>query len=188
MKSPQADQVRQSKFFSPIYFERFALRMLEEDDVPYLVRHLNNWEIVKNLAEIPHPYKAEHGMDFIGISAQNIADRKRWDLAIASLVNLELIGGIAYNPADNHSIGYWFEPSLWGKGFATDVVAGWVDFVIKYFSPPYVAADVNIDNIASKKVLEKNGFVVIGQSIKERPKSKKLVKVYNLQLTRKGDL
>ncbi|MFS0556052.1 GNAT family N-acetyltransferase [Brevibacillus sp. 179-C9.3 HS] len=56
------------------------------------------------------------------------------------------------------TIGYWIDKSYWGKGIATHALSV---FLEQYKARPLYAR-VAHDNIASIRVLEKNGFVSFG--------------------------
>jgi [ribosomal protein S5]-alanine N-acetyltransferase len=61
-------------------------------------------------------------------------------------------------------IGYGINPSGWGRGFATEAVGA---LTLHLFALPGVAcvtAQTAADNLASQRVLEKNGFGRVGSS------------------------
>lgn len=57
------------------------------------------------------------------------------------------------------TIGYWLGKEYWGKGIATRAVAAFLDQLAA--RPVY--ARVAKDNVASRRVLEKCGFAVVGE-------------------------
>ncbi len=75
-------------------------------------------------------------------------------------VNDEIAGSIARFFIENDAeITYWIDRKFWGRGIATTALR---DFLkIEKTRPLY--ARVAFDNYGSQKVLEKNGFVKIGQ-------------------------
>lgn len=58
-------------------------------------------------------------------------------------------------------IGYLFAETAWGKGFATELVAGLVGWARPHRSISTLTGGVAADNPASARVLVKNGFIAI---------------------------
>lgn len=67
---------------------------------------------------------------------------------------------ILFNSADGRDIrlGYLLAETVWGKGIASELIRGFVEWCKKN-TVSSVTAGVESDNAASKRVLEKNGFV-----------------------------
>ncbi|MFL5681063.1 MAG: GNAT family N-acetyltransferase [Chloroflexota bacterium] len=60
-------------------------------------------------------------------------------------------------------VGYWLARELWGRGIATRALAAFLPLIAE--RPLF--ADVAPGNIGSRRVLEKNGFVVISTTQEE---------------------
>lgn len=56
------------------------------------------------------------------------------------------------------SIGYFVAEECWGKGYATEMVARLIRFGLHELKLRRLYANCDADNIASRKVLEKNGM------------------------------
>ena len=56
------------------------------------------------------------------------------------------------------TIGYGMVESAWGNGYATAAVAGLIEVCRAHGGVSAVNADTELDNIASQRVLENNGF------------------------------
>ena len=70
-----------------------------------------------------------------------------------------VLGGISsFEEGDTRYVGYWIGKEHWGRGIASAAVGLLLDEVRE--RP--IHARVARDNVASIKVLERNGFVVIG--------------------------
>ena len=61
-------------------------------------------------------------------------------------------------------IGYLLAESAWGKGFATELIAGFVEWCRLQGGIYSITGGVALDNPASIRVLEKNGFRPAGES------------------------
>jgi [ribosomal protein S5]-alanine N-acetyltransferase len=59
-------------------------------------------------------------------------------------------------------IGYGLNPSARGQGYATEIVGALTDWLLARPDVSLVRADTAVENAASQRVLEKNGFASIG--------------------------
>ncbi|KAF2424265.1 acyl-CoA N-acyltransferase [Tothia fuscella] len=79
-----------------------------------------------------------------------------------------VIGSIG--SARGEEIGYMFHPDYWGRGYATEALIG---FIKTYFEKlphaEFLLAKTDVSNKASRRVLEKVGFVHIEDEIFENP-------------------
>jgi RimJ/RimL family protein N-acetyltransferase len=62
----------------------------------------------------------------------------------------------AFEQEGNDSIGYWIDRSHWGKGYATRAIA----LLLEEVATRPLFARVAAHNAASRRALERNGFVV----------------------------
>ena len=51
---------------------RLIIKPPEPVDVEALVALVNNWEVVKWLADVPYPYNISHGINYVEKSKKNI--------------------------------------------------------------------------------------------------------------------
>jgi ribosomal-protein-alanine N-acetyltransferase len=78
-----------------------------------------------------------------------------------------LIGHVGLSPARGSvEIGYAIEQRLQGKGLATEAVTVMSRWALTELSLPEVLGIVEVDNVESCRVLEKSGFVQIGDEVK----------------------
>ncbi len=65
----------------------------------------------------------------------------------------------------NHigEIGYWIGVEYWGKGYVSEAVKLILEYAFKYLNLVKVYAHVVSGNKASARVLEKNGFKLVGK-------------------------
>lgn len=77
-----------------------------------------------------------------------------------------LCGSIGFRgPPDKRGkveIGYSVLPEFQGQGLATEMVAGIIQWVEHQSEARQIEAETNVDNKASARVLEKNGFICVG--------------------------
>lgn len=131
---------------------RLLLRPLEEGDLPALVAALNDLEVARWLARVPHPYGFADGRAFLAHLATGA--ESAWvidDGALAGLVGLDAGG-----------IGYWVARAAWGRGYATEAARA---VLAHHFADPAATAARSHHfegNAASAGVLRKLGFEPTG--------------------------
>lgn len=72
-------------------------------------------------------------------------------------------------PSDNLDLrlGYLLTESVWGKGFGSELIEGLVSWCQKENSIKSVSGGVDINNIGSIRILEKNGFRKVNEEMPE---------------------
>lgn len=139
----------------------FELRKWKYSDLDRLVKYANNKLIADRLMDhFPHPYTTEDGKKFI---VENMAPNPPNVLAIA--VEEGIIGAIGIHiqkdiMRKNAELGYWLAEEYWGQGITTQAIKRMVDYAFKHFDISRIYARPMGTNIASKKVLEKAGFIL----------------------------
>ncbi|MBT3051919.1 MAG: GNAT family N-acetyltransferase [Candidatus Thiodiazotropha sp. (ex Codakia orbicularis)] len=91
----------------------------------------------------------------------NERDKEGVTLIVVDKSSLDAIGFVILFESSNYKdlrLGYLLKESAWGKGFASELIQGLVEWSTnKGISS--ITGGVDVDNIASKRVLEKNGFI-----------------------------
>jgi ribosomal-protein-alanine N-acetyltransferase len=73
-------------------------------------------------------------------------------------------GGLYSDPFDpgwGAEVGYFFHPSVWGQGYASEMVAACLDLADRRLRLPNLHAFAHPTNAGSRRVLEKLGFKVV---------------------------
>lgn len=73
-------------------------------------------------------------------------------------------GGLYVDPFDpdwGPELGYSFHPAAWGQGFATELAQACLRWADTALALPEVRAFAHPDNIASRRVLERAGFIKV---------------------------
>ncbi len=133
------------------------LREIQPSDLPIFFEHQQDYEAVYMAA----------------FTSKDPTDREAFDSHWARILNSDAMvrrtivvdgvvaGHIILFPMDDDlEITYWLGRDYWGKGIATKALAS---FLAEVDARP-INARVAKDNIGSKRVLEKCGFEVIGES------------------------
>ena len=87
---------------------RLILRHFRRGDAPELARLIGEWEVVRWLSEVPHPYGREDAMHYITRIANG------WSFAITD--GRRLLGGIAISGG----LGFWLGRRYWGRGYMSE--------------------------------------------------------------------
>jgi len=127
------------------------LREVVEGDLPILYEHECDREAAAMAA-----FPSRDRDAFMAHWAKTLANNAALTMAIVA--DGEVAGNIGCWEADGHRfVGYWIGREFWGRGLATQALAELVDMVEA--RPLY--AHVVKSNVASIRVLEKNGFVEV---------------------------
>ncbi len=139
------------------------LRPLIDEDADFLFQNVTNPEVRRQLRQLPDPYNIEHAYEFINTVTKEGLNEESYHFGIEEMATGKLAGVIGGRFPDGNKeiaeIGYWLAKASWGKGIATEAVALIVSFLINTVKVKSVTANVFENNIASIRVLEKNGFM-----------------------------
>ena len=132
-------------------------------DADAIVRHANNINIAGQLRDrFPHPYTRHDAVEFLRAAT---GDEPNTSLAID--VGGEAVGGVGFFPGSDverysAEIGYWLSESLWGRGITTEAVVLVTGYAFERLNMLRIFALPFADNLASRRVLEKAGYVFEG--------------------------
>lgn len=152
---------------------RLTVAELTNADYPYFVELVTAPEIVNPVPQAPWSQEKidENFAEFINYP-EHPRDKERVVWGIFEKDKNELIGLLALltNDENQPEIGYRFRKKYWGKGYATEVTQFLIDYAFNSLKLPLITADVNIENLASVRVLEKF-FTPVREFYNERDKS-----------------
>jgi len=151
--------------FQNLETERLLLRRVNNADIKEIIELRSNPETMKY---IPRPLVKtdQEGLDHIAMINDKIEANEGINWAITIKDNPQLIGIIGhYRIKPEHhraEIGYMILPEFNGKGIVTEAVKAVVKYGFEEMKLHSIEAIIDPDNIASAKVLEKNGFIKEG--------------------------
>jgi len=143
--------------------DKFILRKWKPSDLESLVENANNYNVARNLRDaFPYPYTTEDGEEWI-----DFAQNEEWGYNFAITINNEAIGGIGLIVGKDierksSEVGYWLGEEHWGKGIVSSALKCIVEFAFNELELERIFAVPLEDNTASRRVLEKNGFILEG--------------------------
>lgn len=141
------------------------LRAPTQGDVAYLVEGLNEWGIAQWLPTVPFPYREEDAGAFISDTNRTNPPQA---YVVASRETGEFLGviGLSRN-GGTPELGYWLLPQHHGRGFMMEAIQQLLACQDKSLAAIFATADPG--NAPSIKLLEKAGFHLTGEHIRETP-------------------
>lgn len=148
------------------------LRWLRAPDAPAITAFASLAAVAQMTASIPHPYPPGEASRFI-LNARGVTAAGHALILGITLKNKArtLIGIVGAQRGDLREIeiGYAITPSHAGRGYAAEATSALVDTVFNLTEARMVTANTRVINPASRRVLEKCGFVKVGTSLKALP-------------------
>ena len=124
-------------------------------------QHLNDADIHRFTCRIPYPYtdaSFDEWMEIVDGNTEQHGEPINW--AVRDTDGL-LVGGVGFdNLIKGHraEIGYWLAKPYWGQGIMSTVVRHACQVAVSEWKLARITAIVFKDNLASVRVVEKNGF------------------------------
>ncbi|MCF8238106.1 MAG: GNAT family N-acetyltransferase [Saprospiraceae bacterium] len=149
------------KLFTEI--PEIGLRPLEKRDIPDLARCANNPRIAHFVRDrFPSPYTEQDAITFLELQ---LKEGRPEQMAITDQDRLiGMMGAIPQTDVYRLSaeFGYWVSEDYWGKGIATAAARVFTPWLFDQTDLIRVYARVFAFNPASRRVLEKSGFIYEG--------------------------
>jgi RimJ/RimL family protein N-acetyltransferase len=138
--------------------DRLALRPTNIADAPRAFEIQANWSVTSMLAGARFPPDREEAERWFA------SHQEEWRAGAAYRFAIEFEGmfigmvDIESIHEGSGSLGYWIEPSSWGKGIATEAARAVISFGFEVIELRELRAGHAADNPASGKVLTRLGF------------------------------
>ncbi|MDQ4062057.1 MAG: GNAT family N-acetyltransferase [Pseudomonadota bacterium] len=142
---------------------RLRLRPFGEDDGAWVERALGQAEVARMLTSLPHPLPPGSAAAWL---ARVAADHVKGGRMFA----VEAEGGpvgcaaLSADGSDDLELGYWIVPDAWGRGFASEAGAALREAAFSSLAVRGLKARHAADNPASGRVLDKLGFLRVGET------------------------
>lgn len=141
--------------------ERLFLRPGWPEDWQEIQHQIGVESIVRNLAQVPWPYRAEDAQAFAAMPQQ--PRTPHFVVTLPGARGAQLIGGIGLQDAEGAiELGYWIARPHWNKGYATEAACALLRLA-GTLGHSRIEAHHFVDNPASARVLAKIGFRPTGQ-------------------------
>ena len=147
------------------------MRPFEATDRDDLVAGLNNWQVARWLATVPHPYRVDHANAYLARPEHARCDLAIPDagqiLALGICADDRVIGGMSLVPAQRiqgaREFGFWLSQPWWGQGIMSAAVQTVVNEVRRHAPDTVFVAAANDDNPRSQRVILSLGFRADGK-------------------------
>jgi RimJ/RimL family protein N-acetyltransferase len=161
----------------------FILRPPLMGDAEDFVALLNDKKVSRYMTQIPYPYTLSSALPWLKKeqSAFKLKNRPSYHFVIEQDGRaVGLVGLKEIKAGHRADFGYWLGKAYWGQGIMSSAVKLVTDFGFQKLKLRRIQAYVFKPNVASKKVLEKNGFKTEGLLRKDIRKDGHLFDVYIL--------
>jgi RimJ/RimL family protein N-acetyltransferase len=166
---------------------RLWLRWPRICDAASIHKFCSQWEVARYTARIPHPYPAGSAERFIYAAREANASGRDLTLVMTTPKGkCDAIGSISLESrgADRLALGFALAPEAWGKGLATEAVEAVVGAAFSLTPAVEILASVRVENEASKAVLKKSGFGLVGAGLQGAPARGGMVECHSFRLVR----
>ncbi|MDE2183885.1 MAG: GNAT family N-acetyltransferase [Alphaproteobacteria bacterium] len=137
---------------------RLLLRPPDAGDVSSITAWIGDYDVAKNLASAPHPYREDDAKAFIERMAERLAKGEGYCFSIVRKADNVFMGNCGLNLSEGRcELGYWLGKPFWGQGYATEAARKVLSFAFHDLKAESVWAGWFHDNPASGRVLEKLG-------------------------------
>ncbi len=140
-----------------------SLSILAREDAPALYKIINDPEVHVFLSSPSRIYSLVDEYEWIDNTA-NVFNRSV-NFAILENGTKEVVGVIGINPIEENNrghVGYYISKDHWGKGYGTSALGMIIKFAFETMNLRKLHTCVYKPNVASQRVLEKNGFTRCG--------------------------
>ena len=148
--------------FLPIGTERLVLRDFTMEDTPAVHRYGSDPDVVRYMPWGPNTWTDTQEFVRRKLDDQRADPRRRFDLAVTLASSGELIGacGLSIISTERRqgAIGYVYRRDVWGRGYATEAARALVALGFDRLGMHRIFSYVDVDNVASARVLEKAGM------------------------------
>lgn len=143
--------------------DRLVLRAPVAADAQLIAELANDPVIARNTARLPHPYGLADAEAFLSAVAAQDPRRNRTFAVEDRKFGLVGVLGFDERRPQQTEVGYWLGRPFWGRGYATEALAGALRWAEAAWGRRAVWAGHFDDNDASGQVLIKAGFLYTGE-------------------------
>jgi RimJ/RimL family protein N-acetyltransferase len=168
---------------------RLWLRWPRISDAAAIHRFCSLWEVARFTARIPHPYPLGSAERFVYAARQANASGRDLTLVMTPTKGKrDAIGSISLERrgADRLALGFALAPEVWGKGLATEGAEAMIAAAFGLTLAIEILASVQVENTASRSVLEKCGFTHVGTGPQGAPARGGMVACHRFHLGREA--
>ena len=138
--------------------ERLVYRITSRADAENALTALSDSETSESIYWVPKPYTMADADKWIARAERGWLSGE--EFLFSAFLKDDYVGSINLHAKEgwDAEIGYWVASAIRGQGFATEMVAFIIGFCSSTMQVSHLFATTDTKNIASQKVLKKNGF------------------------------
>lgn len=142
--------------------DRLAFRPFEAEDLAPLAALVGDPQVARYVGD-GQPLDREAAARWITVSRENVARHGYGTGALTERASGVLVGwgGMARPQGEPEELIYGFDRAVWGQGFATEFVRGYLTYAREALRLPGLRATIWAENRASAAVLERAGFALV---------------------------
>ncbi len=140
---------------------RLKLRPYTPADADDLVRVADDWEVARNLGNLPHPFTRVEAVRWLARQQERFARQEKIVLAVTLKGEGTLLGNVGLTlrlPDEAAELGFWLGKPYWGQGYMTEAVRAVMDYAFRELKLHSVHAVHCRSNPASGHVMQKLGM------------------------------
>ena len=130
-----------------------------------IVRLLDNLNVSGMLARVPHPYGSAQAVAYL--LRVTSADAHETVFALHRKPDDAFLGLCSFTHGDTPEFGYWLGEPFWGRGYMSEAARAVVAHAFRAAAVPELYAGCRIENAASRRILERLGFALTGDTMME---------------------
>ena len=142
---------------------RLILRPVARRDAGAIAALADNYKVAVMLARLPYPYRIEHARDFIAWTTERHEGEAIFGLYLKP--DETFIGVCSYEMRGDAEpeFGYWLGEPYWGKGYMSEAAKAVIAHAFRINRHERLLSGCRLQNLASRRVLEKAGFEHVGR-------------------------
>jgi ribosomal-protein-alanine N-acetyltransferase len=162
---------------------QIRIRGITEEDESDVYEYASH-ELIAATTNVPHPYPRDAVIVFIREAIQNAANREVFVFAV--LADEQFVGLVSIHRQLSISINFGIAAPFWNKGYATAAVSEAITYAKNELQARHIEYTCLRENIGSKRVMQKNGFIKVGEKPYDGPRMERfenrMLEIYRLDL------
>ncbi|MDR0715698.1 MAG: GNAT family N-acetyltransferase [Puniceicoccales bacterium] len=149
-----------------LYTNRLSLRAMHAGDFSDIQYHVNTKAVCDNLSYTPHPYTMEMAENWMRNVNYGMNNGTCCYWSICDRATGEFIGSMGisiFREQDGSEIHYWIGEKFWNKGYCTEASKRTIKHVFDDLKLHRLQITHRKENVGSRRVVEKCGFVFEGE-------------------------
>jgi RimJ/RimL family protein N-acetyltransferase len=147
-----------------IITDRLILRPVAAADAEAIATLADNYKVAVMLSRLPYPYRLADALRFLAWAKDQPADETVFGIHLKDAAGTFIgIAACERRDAAEPELGYWLGEPYWGKGYMSEAVKALVAHAFNEAGHDRLVSGCRLQNLASRRVLEKAGFEHAGR-------------------------